>query len=324
MIAISVLQDAQRQIHERTNARRKIRCFFSESNPEAFAQLNAAVAAYNQPQDDFELRTYCGRFEDAIPSIQNFIGNSFPLIFIDPTGWTGYSFDKIKLLFARKKCEVLINFMYDFINRFSYSDDQEIIDSLAPILGGPDWPDRLDKDLPRGKAVERLFRESLKRAGNFDFVVSTRIDKSTVDRPHFFIAYGTKNEKGLITFRQTEYIALRAHAKDRAHAADRKREEKSNTRNMFAAYDAELQEAEIDEIVADQKKFASQRLLSVLTQFGPQTFSKIVSGTLQAYMLRETNVKDICVELAKLGKIENTWGGGSRKPRNHDVIRIKA
>lgn len=323
MIAISVLQDAQRQILERTSVRRKIRCFFSEANPDAFSQLDAAVTAYNQPQNDFEIRTYSGKFEDAIPSIQDFIGNSFPLIFIDPTGWTGYSFDKIKPLFARRKCEVLINFMYDFINRFSYSDDQDIIESLAPILGGSDWPAHLEIGIPRGKAVERLFRECLKRAGNFDFVVSTRIDKSTIDRPHFFLAYGTKNEKGLIAFRQIEYDALRAHAKNRAHAVDRKREEKSSTRNMFSAHDAELQEAEIDDIVSDQKRVASERLMEVLTQFGPQSFSKIVSGTLQAYMLRETNVKDICVDLAKIGKIENTWGGGNRKPRDEDIIRLK-
>jgi hypothetical protein len=40
-------------------------------------------------------------------------------------------------------------------------------------------------------------------------------------------------------------------------------------------------------------------------------------------MLRETNVKDICVELAKADKIENTWGGGNRKPRDEDLIRLK-
>ena len=40
-------------------------------------------------------------------------------------------------------------------------------------------------------------------------------------------------------------------------------------------------------------------------------------------MLRETNVKDICVDLAKAGKIENTWGGGNRKPRNDNLISLR-
>jgi len=40
-------------------------------------------------------------------------------------------------------------------------------------------------------------------------------------------------------------------------------------------------------------------------------------------MLRETNVKDICVALAKAGKIENTWEGGNRKPRDDTIIQLK-
>src|SRR5258707_15511077 len=42
MIAISVLKDAQKQILDRTGNRRRIRCFFSESDPEAYAQLREA------------------------------------------------------------------------------------------------------------------------------------------------------------------------------------------------------------------------------------------------------------------------------------------
>ena len=40
-------------------------------------------------------------------------------------------------------------------------------------------------------------------------------------------------------------------------------------------------------------------------------------------MLRVTNVKDLCVELAKIGKIEQTWGGGTRKPSDQDAIKLK-
>lgn len=159
--------DAQKQIAARGDGRRRIKCFFSENDPDAYVQLKSAVAEYHRPRDGFEIKTYEGKFEDAVLEIQSFIGTSFPLIFIDPTGWTGYPFDKIKPLFARPKCEVLINFMYDFINRFVYSDDPDIVESMNPILGGPGWPTRLDTSLPRGLAVEKLFRETLKATGRF-------------------------------------------------------------------------------------------------------------------------------------------------------------
>jgi hypothetical protein len=44
---------------------------------------------------------------------------------------------------------------------------------------------------------------------------------------------------------------------------------------------------------------------------------------LQAHMLRVTNVKDICVDLARRGTIEQPWGGGNRKPRDQDAIKLK-
>lgn len=324
MIAISVLRDAQAQIQKQRGIQRRIRCFFSETDTSAYKQLELAVTPHHQPHQGFEIKTVCGKFEDAISEIQSFIGEAFPLIFIDPTGWTGYPLDKIKPLFERQKCEVLINFMYDFINRFAASEDPDIISSLAPILGGTHWRDRLDTEIPRGRAVEKLFRETLKNALGLKFVVSTKVDKATVERPHFFITYGTKSSEGLKTFRQIEYDALRHHAKNRAQAIESKREQRTGSQDLFASHTVQMQEASIDEIVAEQKELALNRLLEILPTRSPITFSAAVAGLLQAYMLRETNVKDICVELAKVGKIENTWGGGNRKPRDEDLIILKA
>lgn len=323
MIAIRVLEDAQKKTFERDGKRRRIRCFFSEINPEAFAQLQTAVAPFHKPEESFEVKTFHGKFEDAVSEIQAFIGTSFPLFFIDPTGWAGYPFDKIRPLFLRPRCEVVINFMYEFVNRFAHSDDESIIASLNPILGGPGWRDRLDPSLSRGVAVEKLFRETLASVGKFDFVISTKIDKATAERPHYFITYGTKSRDGLKAFRETEYAALRAHVKSRANAKEKKREDKSNIGDLFAGHEAEVQEATIDEIVDEQKALASADLMAALSQHGTLTFANVLVRLLQAFMLRETNVKDICVDLAKVGKIENTWGGGNRKPRDTDTIKLK-
>ena len=214
MIAISVLQDAQKRILARTGNRRRNSLFLLENDAEAFAQLQQAVARLHKPEEGFEIKTYCGKFEDAVSEIQEFVGISFPLIFIDPTGWTGYPLNKIKPLFARPRCEVLINFMYEFVNRFAHSGDEDVVAKFVPILGGPGWRDRLDPSLHRGRAVEKLFRETLRTAGSFDFVISTKIDKATAERPYFFITYGTKSRAGLIAFRETEYAALREHAEE--------------------------------------------------------------------------------------------------------------
>jgi three-Cys-motif partner protein len=323
MIAITVLQDAQARILETQRKHRRVRCFFSEQNVQAFSRLQLAVKQYHKPERRFEIRTYCGKFEDAVDEIQDFVGASFALVFIDPKGWKGYPLPKIKPLFMRRKCEVLINFMYEFINRFAHSPDQKTIDSMAPFLGGPDWPKRLDPDLPRGLAVEKLFRETLKDTGDFESVVSTKIDRATTERPHFFIVYGTKSPNGLKAFREIEYRALREHEKNRAKAKEKNREQKTGMGDLFTDHEAELREATISEIVEEQKSLAKTDLMVRLGQRS-MPFSTVVVLLLQAYMLRETNVKDICRELAKSGTIENTWGGGNRKPQDEDMIRLKA
>jgi three-Cys-motif partner protein len=315
IIALTQAQMAKR------GKRRRIRCFFSETDAAAYKQLAAAVARFDNPAEGFEVKTYHGRFEDAVDEITAFIGQSLPLIFIDPTGWTGYPLAKLKPLFARPRCEVLINFMYEHINRFAYSDDPLHITSLDPILGGPGWRERLDKDLSRGAAVEKLFRQTVENTLNMPFVVSTRIDKSTADRPHFFITYGSKNREGLIVFRETEYAALREHEKNRYDANERKRAKKTSIDDLFATFHAEVREATIDGIVEEHKIKAGDRLLADLAR-APLKFSQIVDGLLKGFMLRETNVKDVCVALAKEGKIENTWGGGSYKPKDNTVIKL--
>jgi hypothetical protein len=299
-----------------------IRCFFSENDPLAYSQLKIAVSEFHRPDDRFEIRTYCGNFVDAVGEIEGFIGNSFPLIFIDPTGWSGYPFDQIKPLFVRRKCEVLINFMYDFVNRFASSDDPEIVASLNPILGGEGWRDRLNPNLPLGLAVEELFRGSLKLAVGFDFVVSTRIDKATSDRPHFFLACGTKSAAGLKAFRETEYFALREHAKNRAGARVRQKEERTGTVDFFAEHHANVQESTIDDLVEEAKAAATIELLTLLSEHKVLPFNWIVSRFLQSHMLRETNLKDVCVDLARRRIIENTWGSGNRKPSESTVIRL--
>jgi three-Cys-motif partner protein len=322
MIAIDVLKDAQTRIFAETGTRRRIKCFFSESDPVAYAQLVQAVAAHNKPNESFEVQTFQGKFEDAISIIEATIGVAFPLVFIDPTGWTGYPFQKIRSIFNSSKCEVLINFMYGHISRFVTSQDESTIASLDPILGGPGWWDRLDKSMLPGPAVEKLFRETLQREGNFSYVVSTKIDKSTADRPHFFLAYATKNRAGLIAFRQTEYDALREHAKNRANAKERKREARTQTADLFAGVEAVVQEASIEQLVDEQKALATDQLLKMVSTRTPIHFTDAVDFLLQAFMLRETNVKDICVKLAKDGAIQNTWGGGNRKPTDTTIIQI--
>jgi hypothetical protein len=201
--------------------------------------------------------------------------------------------------------------------------DEKIVASFDHIFGGPGWQSRLDPTMDTGPAAEKLFRETLKAAGKFSYVVSTRIDKSTQERPHFFLEFGTKDRAGLKAFRETEYKALREHARHRSAAMTRKRDDRANTASLFADFEAAQKEASVNDLVDEQKSLAKEMLLKMLsTAPAGIGFVGVLDAMLQAFMLRETNVKDMCLELAKKGKIENTWRADGRKPTDHSVIKL--
>jgi three-Cys-motif partner protein len=324
MIAIGVLKDAHQRFRDKGTPK-EIRCFFVEENASAYRQLKAAVMAHHDPANAFHVATYCGRFEDAVPQIITFVSNSFALTFIDPTGWTGYPYNKVSPILRHRPGEILVNFMYDYVNRFIGSDDPKIVSTFDPILGGPNWKDRLDKNLPRGRAAEKLFREELQKVGAFKYVLSTCIDKSTADRPHFAIAYGTRSPKGLKAFRQVEYDALRDHGKRRVEAKQERQEARTGQRSLFGAGDLPAPNS-LDTIVAGNREKALIWTKEYLpTHRSPVKFTQICAAILELFMLRETDVKDICVDLSKSGVIKAPWRDEvpkKQKPHDHHLIEL--
>ncbi len=61
-----------------------------------------------------------------------------------------------------------------------------------------------------------------------------------------------------------------------------------------------------------------------MVQRGPMRFCDVAGAIMETYMLRETNAKDLVVQLASDGKLENTWGGGRSKPSEDTIVRTKA
>jgi three-Cys-motif partner protein len=323
MIAIDVLKNAHFEFLKK-NPARVTKCFFVENDPKAFAKLTRAVQKFHFPEQGFHVATFPGRFEDAVQQIIDFVDRSFALIFIDPTGWTGYPYATIAPVLKHRPGEVLINFMYDHVNRAAAMNDHKTVASLDPILGGPGWKDRLIRDVPLGQEIERTFRQELKKAGSYDFVLSTCIEKATADRPHFFIAYGTRSAVGLKVFRELEYKALRDHQKLRVQAKFLKREERTGQTDMFVS-ETIAADTSIEVLVANHRTNAKFWINGELgRRRAPMLFSSLTMQVLEQFMLRETDVKDICVELANEHVIKASWKSeqpSKRKP--HDSTKIE-
>lgn len=320
MIAIDVLKDAQAQVRA-SGKKARVKCLFVEENSASFAQLHPAVTAYHDPANEFLIETFNGKFENAVDQIRRTMTNSFALTFIDPTGWTGYEFDKVRPVFEHAPGEVLLNFMYDFVGRFTASSDPKTRASFDGILG-QGWQQRLDPLVPREEGLMALFSEQFRQAGGFRYVLNTPIEKIS-DRTHFHIVYGTRSAEGLAAYRDVEHAALKDHGMRRAFAREAIRENKTGQSDMFgaegAASFAEMStEAQFARIKCQAKDWLRDQLPSC-----PKSFSEVWPKMLDRFMVRKTDAKDICVELAKAGEIKDTWrtnGSRRRKPDDADQI----
>lgn len=315
-IALSVLSDVSKFFRDQGKPK-EIRCFFVEKNKGSFSRLQTEVEPYNQPLIGFKVKAVNGQFEDSVGAIQEFTKDSFALMFIDPTGWTGYPLDKIGPLLRQSNGEILLNFMFDFINRFASSRNESIVESFEPILG-KDWNTKIEGwPKPRGEAAEELFMRNLKRAGGYKFALSTKIEKTHEKRPHFALVYATRNYKGLKTFRDIEYKALSAHEEHLSAARTDAKFNRTGQSSLFA------EEAGFEQLKGAALKGASDFIATRISAVTKLTFESLAAQAMEKFMVRETHVKDICVELAKLGKIEATWklrGSKIQKPDQDDLL----
>jgi len=321
MIAINVLRTAHFELRNSGNPK-TTKCFFVEKNPKSYALLKQAVEQYHSPENDFHIKTFEGEFEKATDRILEYIDQSFALIFIDPTGWTGYSYSAIGPVLKHTPGEVLINFMFDFVNRAASMSDPKTINSLNAIFGGTGWKEKIRPGLSIGVEIERIFRDVLQEAGDFKYVLSTRIDKATADRPHFCIAYGTRAVAGLKAFRDVEYNALKGHQQLRAKAKQTKRETRTSQNELFPA--DLVQDTSFPALAAAEKIAAKVWVQEMLQDRGRSIrFGSLLPSILERYIVRETVAKDICVELADAGFIKNTWkAAGRRKPIDSSTIAL--
>lgn len=116
-------------------------------------------------------------------------------LFIDPFGYN-LPFELIQKLMQNDKCEVFINFMYEFINRFIARDGQENV--MSRLFGNEKWKEIDVKEMTpseRKDAIIGLYEKQLqekaaKYVRSFDLRGSRNSTK-------YFLVYGTNHKLGL-------------------------------------------------------------------------------------------------------------------------------
>ena len=294
-----------------------IRAIFVEKSPSVFATLKQVLQEH---RGDVKTTALAGSFEDNVDRIVDQVGSTFAFIFVDPTGWSGFAMDNLRPILQRAKGEVMINFMYDFINRFLTFQNAANEESLDRCFGTREW--RSIRDNPdREPALVNLYVEQVRTAGCFPYATFSRILKPLHDRAYFHLVYATRSAKGIEQFREVEKKVVTEQQSVRQKAQREHRERKSGQAEID--FGADVQSPGFKHEREQQLRKADARLTALLEE-GPVGYEVLQPRVLELPLVWNTDLNEMLVNGLRSGRLGiQGLGPRERTPKAGCTIRLK-
>lgn len=171
---------------------------FVENNPRAFGRLQTFLDGRTGRVETHPL--HC-EFGNAVPQINQLIGTDPAFLFVDPTGWKGAAMRFIAPLARLPTRDVLINVMFNDINRFKNDRRAFLREQLRDFFGlaDTDLPTGLDED-----ALFELYRRQLRSQCEVRFAADLAIPHPKQDRTWFRLVVGCHHHTAVELFRDVE------------------------------------------------------------------------------------------------------------------------
>lgn len=273
-----------------------ITAIFVEKDPNAFHTLQAMLAQHHGSIKTVALH---GTFEDNITAISKHVGTAFAFLFIDPKGWTGFAMDHIRPL-LKHQGEVMVNFMYDFINRFINYPNHANEQSLDRFFGTTDWRSIRDASNREAASLD-CYKEQLRKAGGYAYVTSTRILKPRSDRAYFHLVYATRNPKGITEFRRVEKQTVEEQETVRTNAQREHREKTSGQAELLFEPTGDLSPTTQEE--RDQRLQQAEELIQQILSNGPTPYENLQPRILELPLVWNNDLNNILLEARRDGTI---------------------
>jgi three-Cys-motif partner protein len=187
-------------LQHKTNIASEIRMLFIESDPQRCAYLIQKIKTISLPAN-IKVECICAKFDETLTGLLNYIEEQKrrlapALVFIDPFGFTGIPFNLVKRIMENQRCEVLITFMYEEINRFI--SDPKLWGSLKDTFGTDKWKEVIsEKDsVKREEILRGIYKKQLEQEAGIKHVQSFKM-LNKVKKTDYFLFFGTNNITGL-------------------------------------------------------------------------------------------------------------------------------
>ncbi len=191
-------------LEHRFPIRSEVVFYFIELDEDRCRTLEGLLRKISIPPN-FKVVVKTSRFDEHLTDVLNALDEQKARLaptfaFIDPFGYSHTPFTVVKRLMSNPRCEVLITFMYEEINRFwdleSHKDHlDQIFGCERPSLVNIQSPDE------RRKRIHDLYMRQLSRAAEIKFVRSFEMINMG-NRTDYFLIFGTRNRLGLIKMKE--------------------------------------------------------------------------------------------------------------------------
>lgn len=290
----------------------KMRAFLVEKLPSSFAQLQEAAGKF----PNIEVTPFHGMMEEHAANIASLIPSAaFSFTLIDPKGFP--EIGAMMPLLKRKNAEALVNFMFDFANRFAGTDLIPALEAWLSALGRTDWRKDVEglSGIDREQKLERLAAESLQVTGGYEYAPVITVDKPLHDRPLYKLIFLSRHSEGLKVFRDSEEKALGAQATARSATKAKKKAANSAIGDLFADGADAVPNDRSSQVIKRSHKQAPIRLNERLVAAG---ITGIAWGELWPPILEDYSVTRSWLgrqvnELRKMGKISAPGWPSERK-----------
>lgn len=178
----------------------EIRMLFIEADEDRWKFLEQKIAKLKLTSN-LKTRCVCSKFDEKLTEILDYLDeqkeNLAPsFVFIDPFGFSGIPFDLIKRIMANQKCEVLITFMYEEINRFI--KNKKLWNSLNKTFGTNEWKKvvKVTGSQERISLLHDIYKNQLENEAGIKFVRSFKMINK-LNKADYFLFFGTNHLLGL-------------------------------------------------------------------------------------------------------------------------------
>jgi three-Cys-motif partner protein len=301
-IALSKLSEAREMIKQRGRSI-FLRAFFVSTTDDGVRQLESLREQFL----DVEIVTARGTFLESLEAARKFSrggSDPFSFIFIDHTGWTGFGLQQIAPLLREGANEVLINFMTGHISRFIDKRDPRYERTFDELFGEPSYRQQWERlqGLDREDTIVDTYCQRVQKVGNYDHGAAAVILNPLRNRTHFHLVYGTRSDKGLVTFREVERGAMEFQRSSRASVQQKIRIQRTHQEELLGIADpAHTYE---DELRARYLAKAHRVLGEQVKLSGDVPWDGLVMSALKVPMICEADVKDWLAAQRKSGAVE--------------------